>query len=293
MTGLTLVTGATGVVGRELVPQLVTAGQRVRVLVRDRAKADFGPAVEVVHADLERPGTLSAAFADVEKVVTSVNGPDIALLEANAFEAARRAEVRQIVKVSALEAFQSHMDGTAHARAHVIGEERLRQLGVTWTMVRPGFFTSNLHLYFMRPTASGAALYLPTGEGEELPIDPRDIAAVVVRVLTSEGHEGKVYSLSGPQRLSYAEMAQKITAATGVPVEHVDVTKDDARTRFLADGFPPEFVDFVLAHFAGVKAGKMTLAAGISDLLGRPAATFDDWLTRNSLSIKQFLRSKR
>lgn len=290
MAGLILVTGATGVVGGELVPQLVAAGQRVRVLVRDPAKADYGPTVEMVRADLEQPDTLAAAFAGAEKVVTSVNGPDIALLEANAFEAARQAGVKHIVKVSAMEAFQSHMDGTVHARAHVVGEERLRKLGVAWTMVRPGFFASNLHLYFMRPTATGGALYLPTGDGEELPIDPRDIATVVRTVLTSDGHEGKAYSLSGPQRLSYAEMAQAITAATGVPVEHVDVTEDEGRRRFLADGFPPEFVDFVLAHFAGVKAGKMTIETGVPDLLGRPASTFDDWLARNSQAVKQFLR---
>jgi uncharacterized protein YbjT (DUF2867 family) len=290
VTGLILVTGATGMLGGELVRQLVAAGQRVRVLVRDPAKADFDLTVEVAHADLERPDTLAGAFAGVETVVTSVNGPDIELLEANAFEAARGAGAKRIVKVSAAEAFQSHMDGTVHAQAHVVGEEQLRQLGVTWTMVRPGFFASNLHLYFMRPTAAGGVLYLPTGDGEELPIDPRDIAAVVVRVLTSEGHHGKVYSLSGPQRLSYAEMAKKITAATGVPVQHVDVAADDARTRFLADGFPPEFVDFVLAHFAGVKAGKMTFETGIPDLLGRPATTFDDWLTRNSVAVKRFLR---
>lgn len=289
MAGLIMVTGATGIVGGELVAQLVAAGERVRVLVRDRAKADFGPSVEVVHADLERPDTLAAAFAGVETAVTSVNGPDIALLEANAFEAARRAGVNHIVKVSALEAFQSHMDGTLHARAHVVSEERLRKLGVAWTMVRPGFFASNLHTMFMRPTAAGGALYLPTGDGEELPIDPRDIAAVVATVLTSDGHEAKVYRLSGPQRFSYAEMAQKITAATGVPVEYVDLTEDDARRRFQTDGFPPEFTDFVLAHYAGVKAGKMTLETGIPDLLGRPASTFDDWLARNSAAVKRSL----
>jgi uncharacterized protein YbjT (DUF2867 family) len=290
MAGLILVTGATGIVGGELVPQLVAAGQRVRVLVRDPAKADWGPTVEVVQADLERPDTLAEVFAGVKKAVMSVNGPDIALLEGNCLAAARQAGVEHIVKLSALEAFQSHMDGTVHARAHVVGEERLRKLGVPWTMVRPGFFASNLHLYFLRQTATGGALYLPTGDGEELPIDPRDIAAVALMVLTTDGHQGKVYDLSGPQRLSYAEMAQKITAATGVSVEHVNVTEDDARARFLADGFPPEFVDFVLAHFAGVKAGKMTYAAGVPDLLRRPAATFDDWLGRNSATVKEFLR---
>jgi uncharacterized protein YbjT (DUF2867 family) len=277
-------------VGGELVPQLVAAGQQVRVLVRDPAKANFDPAVEVVRADLEQPDTLARAFAGVEKAVTSVNGPDIALLEANVFEAARQAGVEHIVKVSAVEAFQSHMDGTVHARAHAASEEWLRKLGVAWTMLRPGFFASNLHTMFLRPTATGAALYLPAGDGEELPIDPRDIAAVAARVLTSDGHHEKVYSLTGRERLSYAEMAQKIATATGIPVVYVDVTEDDARRIFRDDGVPPDFIDFVLAHFAGVKAGKMTLETDLTDVLGRAPSTFDDYLLRNRQRIKAFVQ---
>ncbi len=74
-----------------------------------------------------------------------VNGPDIAALEGNAFDAARRAGVEHIVIMSALEAFQEHMSGTVTARAHQESERRLRQTGVAWTMLRPAFLASNFH----------------------------------------------------------------------------------------------------------------------------------------------------
>jgi hypothetical protein len=81
-----------------------------------------------------------------------------------------------------------------------------------------------------------------------------------------------------------------MSAVAGAPIEHVDVTEAEARARFLADGFPPEFADFVLCHFAAVKAGKMITTRGVEDLLGRPAATFDNYLQRNTTALKTFVQ---
>ena len=141
--------------------ELVAAGQQVRALVRDPGRAEFDPVVEVVRDDLQHPDTLDAAFAGVQKAFVLVNGPDIAALEGNAFDAARRAGVEHIVKMSALEAFQEHMSGTVTARAHQESERRLRQTGVAWTMLRPAFFASNFHTYFLRKSSAGAAMFLP------------------------------------------------------------------------------------------------------------------------------------
>jgi uncharacterized protein YbjT (DUF2867 family) len=238
---------------------------------RDPANADFGPAVEVVRADLQHPDTLDAAFAGVQKAFVLVNGPDIAALEGNAFDAARRAGVEHIVKMSALESFQEHMAGTVTARAHQDSESRLRQTGVTWTMLRPAFFASNFHTYFLRKSPVGAAMFLRCGDGKEATIDPRDIAAAAVSVLTSNGHEGKVYELTGPELIGFAEVAELMSRVTGVSIEYVDVTENDAYARLLADGFLSAFADYVVRHhFAAVKSGKMRLASGIPDLLGRP-----------------------
>ena len=289
MTDLIVVTGATGVIGRELVAQLVAAGQRVRALVRDPAKAAFDASVEVVQGDLQRPESLDIVFAGAAKAFVVVNGEDIANLEINAYDAARRAGIGHIVKVSALEAFQDHMAGEPHAAMHRRGEEYLRNTDVAWTMLRPGFFASNLHTTFLRATPTGAAVYVPAADGSEAPIDPADIAATGVAVLTSGGHEGKVYDLTGPRLLTYAEMTQRLSAATGVDVQYVDTTEAEAQARFLADGYPPEFGEFVLRHYAGVRAGEIIVTGAVADVLGRPAKTFDDYVRRNTFALKAFL----
>jgi uncharacterized protein YbjT (DUF2867 family) len=286
MDELIAVTGATGTIGRHVVQQLLDAGQRVRAVVRDPASANFDSAVEVAYADLAEPHTLDAVFAGATKAFVLANGPTIDVLEANAFDAAHRAGAGHIVKLSALEAFAPHMVGDPHAEMHQRSEAHLKNLGVAWTMLRPSFFASNLQAVFLRRTATGAAVYLPTGDGREAPIDPADIAAAAVTVLTAGGHQGKIYELTGPELLTLPEMTRKLSAVTGVPVEHVNLTDAQVRERFRADGYPPEFSDFVLRHAAGVRAGAVHLTSGVTELLGRPAATFDDYLRRNSLALK-------
>jgi hypothetical protein len=114
----------------------------VRALVRDPAKAaKLGSAVEVVTGDLAKPETLGAAFAGADKAF--VLAPPVAALEtleANAFEAAKKAGVKQIVNLSN---FGAGSFGTSIWRWHGASEERLRALGVAWTILRPARFMSN------------------------------------------------------------------------------------------------------------------------------------------------------
>src|SRR5579859_2319460 len=98
---LILVTGATGTVGTEAIKQLTEGGHRVRALVRDKAKAGkLDPRAEIVVGELADPSSLTQAFAGVDKVFVITNGANLNVLEGNAFEAARRAGARHIVKLS-------------------------------------------------------------------------------------------------------------------------------------------------------------------------------------------------
>lgn len=271
-----LVTGATGTVGTEVVKQLVEAGQRVRALVRDPAKAKFGRAVEIVVADLSKPETLGPAFAGVDKAFVASNGLDIAALEANAYDAASKAGVKRIVKLSGRHLDADFMQGTPLARNQNASEERLRQLGVAWTIIRPGFYSSNFLLFIDRARGIVA---LPVGEGKETPTDPHDIAAVAVQALTKPGHEEKIYEITGPDYVSYAEMVRKIAVATGTPVSLVDVPSTVARAGMVAAGVPLTQAEGLMRYFEGVKDGKIyPPTSTIAELLGRPPRNFDDWL---------------
>lgn len=274
-----LVTGATGTIGAEVVRQLAAAGQPVRALVRDpvRARA-LGAGVEVVPGDLSRPETLAPAFAGVDRAfVVVATGPEQPVLEGNAFEAARRAGATHLVKLSGGGTIvMDHMVGTAFVQWHREAEERLLATGLDWTILRPGPFNTNVTKAWGIMARGG--LFLPSGDGKDVPIDPRDIGAVAVRVLTGSGHAGKIYDLTGPELLSYGAVVEKVAAATGRALTFVDVPEAQWRRELLAAGVPAPAVDSFARYFAGVKAGRMYLTSTVSQLLGRPAGTFDQWV---------------
>ena len=132
---------------------------------------------------------------------------DIAELEGNAYEAAKRAGAQHVVNLSASPVDTDFLGRAPVFMWHAESERRLRALGVAWTILRPGLFASGV-IKMWRIMESGG-LYLPSGDGKDVPIDPRDVAAVAVKVLTTPGHEGKVYELTGPELLSYTEVVQK------------------------------------------------------------------------------------
>jgi (4-alkanoyl-5-oxo-2,5-dihydrofuran-3-yl)methyl phosphate reductase len=281
-----LVTGATGTVGSEVVKQLLDAGEKVRVLVRNPAKAaeKLGPNVEIARGDLERPETLDAAFAGVDKAFILSAGEDVPKLEGNAYAAAEKAGVKHIVNLSVQGADME--PGIALARWHRASEEKLKATTMAWTLLRPGNFSSNA-LMWAESIKSQGAVYYPTGEGKTVPIDPRDIAAVAVKALTTPGHEGKAYNLTGPEALSGAEQVAKISAAIGKPLTFVDVPDSVARDGMLKSGMPERLVDALMELMGIIRAGYTgTVQPTVEEVLGRKARTFDAWVQDNAAAFK-------
>jgi uncharacterized protein YbjT (DUF2867 family) len=274
---LILVTGATGTIGSEVVKQLIAAGQKVRVLVRDPQKVShLAGKVEIVQADLAAPDTLMAAFDNVAKAFIVANGVQIPEYEKNAFTAAKAARVRHIVKISGRHLDAPFMDGTAHARWHNDAEDALRNLGIPWTILRPGWFASNLLTFGVKEQQ---AITFPTGNGKDIHIDPRDIAAVAVETLTTPGHEGKIYELTGTEFLSFTEVSTKLSRALGYEIPFIDTAPEVFREATVSNGAPAEQIDSILIYFKGVREGKIyPVTQTIAEILGRPARTFDDWL---------------
>ncbi len=272
---LILVTGATGTIGSEVVKQLVAARQRVRALVRDRAKAKWPrTAVEVVVGDLGKPETLTAAFAGVERAFVLSTWPETERHEANAYEAAKRAGTRHIVKLSGGGMEDDLTINSPGVQWHARSEEQLRALGTAWTILRPAPFNSNMKAWGVKERGG---LFLPSAKGKQAFIDPRDVAAVAVKALTTAGHDGKVYELTGPELLSGDEVVERISAATGTPTKFVDVPDDVARQGMVSAGIPVPVVDTFMNHFVAVRAGRQRVTSTVADVLGRPARTFDEW----------------
>ena len=269
-----LVTGATGKTGRELVKLLSSHRARYRVFARnaDKAKAQLGNGVEVVAGDLERPDSLEAAMKGVERLfLLSSPDPGSPVLQRNALEAAKKAGVSYIVKMSAVDADPA--SDSRFLRLHGEMEAALVKSGLTYTCLRPHSFMQNT-LGFAPTISSQGAFYTPPSAAIPV-VDVRDVAAVACSVLLENGHEGKTYLITGPEKLTYSQMGEKIEAAIGKPVRHVEVPPDAARAGMLGVGMPEWIVGGLLelyAHLGGEQVTRVT-----EQIAGKKPLTFDQF----------------
>ncbi len=280
-----LVIGATGTTGGEVARQLIEAGHKPRLLVRSAAKARaFEGKAEIVEGDLDQAGPLAAALQGIEKVYLVSAGLNGAELEAKVVDAAKTAGVKHVVKLSVIGADAA--SELVFAQWHARGEKHLKDSGLAWTMLRPGNFMTN-SLGWAATIKSDGAFYQPSGEGRWAAIDPADIGAVAVKALTTPGHEGKTYTLTGPESLSAAGYASKLAAVLGRPVKFVDVPPEAARDGMLKSGIPAGYVDALLNLLSAMKAGKAdAVTEDVEKVLGRKATTFEAWAKRHAAAFK-------
>ena len=110
---------------------------------------------------------------------------------------------------------------------------------MAYTILRPNGFMQNLIAYFAPSIRAQGAFYQSTGDAKISHIDLRDIAAAAAKILLLPAqHAGKIYELNGPEALSYAEVAEKISKATGRKVQYVDIPPDAQRKALLDMGMP-------------------------------------------------------
>ena len=240
-----LVTGATGTIGRDVARQLSARGVAVRAGVRDGAKArkQFGSDIALAPFDFENEKTLSGALEGVEKIFLLPPLLPNQLEVMNAFvNVAKRAGVRHIVKLSAIGIDDQPPHPTA-IKWHAANEQHIRESGMAFTFLRPNSFMQNFITYF--PPRNGA-IYLPWGTGTASFVDTRDIASVAAGVLRSDGHEGRVYTLTGPVTLGITEVALILSQVTGREFKYVDVPEGAARDGMLQAGIPQWQVELVM-----------------------------------------------
>jgi uncharacterized protein YbjT (DUF2867 family) len=275
------VTGATGLTGSELVRRLSARGVAVRALVRDRAKAPSLPHVEIVEADLANPATLAPALRGVERAML-ISSSDPAMLEVqcNFIVAAQQAGVRHLVKLSGI--IPDVASPFRFARMHGEIERALADSGVPFTNLRAGEF---MHSYFRAvPNIVGKGILpLPMADARIACIDTADVAEVAARVLTSTGHEGKNYPLTGPHAHTMSEAAAILSEVTGKPIRYVDVPPEQARQAQLAAGFPQFLADALFELFAERRAGKeATVFPTIRDVFGIAPTSFAAFAERHA-----------
>jgi uncharacterized protein YbjT (DUF2867 family) len=267
-----LVTGATGTIGRDIAKRLSEGGVSVRAGVRDQAKAKKElPDIALVPFDFENEKMFSAALEGVEKVFLLPPLLPNQLELMNRFvDAAKRAGVGHIVKLSAI-GIDDETEPTA-IKWHGASERHIRESGVAFTFLRPNSFMQNFITYF--PPRNGA-IYLPWGNGTASFVDTRDIANVAAKALTSDGHGGRIYTLTGPATLGIAEVALILSEVAGREFKYVDVPEAAARDGMLQAGVPPWQVELVMELHAVNKQNRWSaVTSDIEKVTGTPPTDF-------------------
>ena len=276
---LTLVMGATGTVGREVVRQLASRGGKVRAFARrqERAEAILGPGVDVALGDLTDPRTIESAMDDVERLfLLAPSDPRQAEWEARVAQAARRAGVGYAVKLSALNAApDSPVDDL---RWHWEGERALAESGLRHTVIRCNFFTQ-FFLIFAQTVRAESVFRAPVSAGRVSPVDARDIAASAAALLAADAPpDDRLYELTGPEALGYPDVAQRLSAAVGRRIEYVTVSPEASWRELLAAGHPEFESRILLQLFEQIELGRFSrVTSSVESLTGRAPMPFDQF----------------
>jgi uncharacterized protein YbjT (DUF2867 family) len=274
-----LITGASGNAGGAVLHEVLKTGSGACAMYRsqqDSAKVPQGAAAVI--ADFADKASLGRATQGVDTVYL-VCSPvrELVELESNMIDACREADVKHIVLNSALGAGDF---GKSFPSWHRKVEDKLKASGMDYTILRPNGFMQNLIMYFAPSIRAQGAFYQSTGNTKISHIDLRDIAAAAALILRSPSqHIGKIYELNGPEALSYAEVAEKISNATGRNVQYVDIPGDAQRKALLDMGMPDFMVTALLELQEYYASGKASVVDGtLESLIHRAPTKMDQFL---------------
>lgn len=232
-----LVTGATGKVGSEAVRLLAAGRHPARALVRDPSRVAnrgyLGQTIEIVTGDFDRPDTLDAAMRDVDTVI--LVSPAVPAQEIAVIDSAVRQGVRHIVKITSKASADSPVDrrrGQAQIEAH------LESTGLAHTLLRSNAYMQNL-LALAATVKQTRVFTMSSGDGQVGMIDARDVAAAATAVaLAPSAHSGRTYWLTGPDLVTYTDVAKELAVVLGHEVEYRKIHPDEHRAAMIRAGVP-------------------------------------------------------
>jgi uncharacterized protein YbjT (DUF2867 family) len=273
-----LITGANGTAGRAVLAEVARSGEKHRAMYRSKEEAAKAPAgTEAVVADFSERASLAAALRGVESVYLVCSPiPELVQLEGNAIEASEAAGVRRIVLNSALGAGDY---GKSFPSWHRKVEDKLKTAKIAHCILRPNSFLQNLLTYYAPSIRAQGAFYGAMGNARTSYVDVRDVAAVASKALRNSEHDGKTYELNGPEALTCAEVAERISRHAGIAARYVDIPAEAQRKAMMDQGMPEWQVTALLElqeYYTGGRGG--ALDGALQELLGRPPITIDRFL---------------
>jgi uncharacterized protein YbjT (DUF2867 family) len=274
-----LVTGASGNVGRALLPELSAAGLPARAAFHSAEKAASARSAgqDALVIDLAKPDTLRPALQGVDAVfLLGSGGLGQTQGEINVVDAAKAAGVKRIVKLSVIGAAEEEFE---FARIHRPVERAIEASGLAWTFLRPTSYMQNFSNFMGATIKSQHAMYTTIPDARFSHVDTRDVARVAAAVFSSAGHDGKAYTLTGPSAFSYRDAAATIGAVTGTPVNVVPISDVDARAGMKAAGIPDFYAEYLIDLDHYYRDGEAdVVTSDVRAITGREPTSFEQFV---------------
>lgn len=278
-----LVTGATSTVGRALntVLQQRNASFCVLVQKQEDAKIFHAQNIPIALGDLTSTISMRHALQDIDTVyLLSPGTPELPDIEHTLVTEAKKAKLQHIVKHSIIGADKE--SPCSFLRWHGSGEEAIQQSGIPYTFLRINAYMQNLAPSFADSVIDEGTIYAPMNHSYVSYIDIHDIAEVAATVLMEKQHIGKIYDLTGPEAISYAQIAEKLSTLLDKQVKYIPVHDDTARQAMASTGLPPWKVQALISlfHFYRNGGGAM-ISPAVTQITGHPARTIDAYLSEH------------
>jgi uncharacterized protein YbjT (DUF2867 family) len=264
-----LVVGATGLVGSEVVKALLERGVHVKAASRKGAEL---PGAEATIFDFDRRATVESALAEVDRVFLLT--PSQSLTEAEEVvpplvQRLGTAGVRKIVCMTGISADR------AGAPMNEI-EASVKESGIAYTLLRPNWFNQNFAPgFYLESINRAGGLFLPVADAKTSFVDTRDIGAVAAVALTEDGHDGREYTLTGPEALDHSEVCAILSEAAGREIPYTPISDDDLRNSLRRTGLPDKAIEPMVRLYQITREGICAVVSDdVGSVLGRPPITF-------------------
>jgi uncharacterized protein YbjT (DUF2867 family) len=276
-----LVTGATGTIGSRVIEELTDRDVTVRAALRDSGTGQqtLPEGVEWVEFDFERPETWGAAFEGVDAMFL-MRPPAITRVGKSitpAIDAAERVGVEHVVVLSVLGAEKNPILPHRKIETHVLDTD------LDWTFLRPSFFMQNLVQTHREEIVERGEIVVPAGNGTTSFVDAADIAAVAAEALVEPGLEGQAYDITGPEALTYHEVARILSDVLDREISYEEPSLIEFARHSRKQGRDWPFVIVMAGIYTTARLG---LAGRVTDdverLLGRPPCSFREWIEANA-----------
>lgn len=268
----TVVIGATGKVGREVVAQLLAKGEQVRAATRNPGAAELPKGASAVQVSLERQETLRKALAGADRLFVLAPQDDIEpdKTVARIVEVSRASGIDAVVLMTAMGVEQG--DDAFSRAERIVSESGLRH-----TFIRPNWFMQNFSIgLFSQSIRDTGDICLPAADAKVSFVDTRDIAAMAVASLTEAGHEGKGYTVTGGRAMTHTEVAEIISKICEHPVTYTSISDGDFRASLAKEGTPEPLIELFVSFFQPMRDGLYEpVSPDLSAVLGRPPITFE------------------